>query len=99
MTELTVRQRIIIELENGLMTVRDLSKAIRVSEKEIMGHMEHVAQSLQTPRRLIIEPSICNKCGFIFSERRRFSSPSRCPQCRHEGISQPIFRIEGGTGQ
>jgi predicted Zn-ribbon and HTH transcriptional regulator len=96
---MTLRQRIMAELEKGFMTARDLSKAIRISEKEVISHMEHVAKSIQPPKKLIIEPSVCNKCGFVFSDRRRFSSPSRCPQCRHEGINPPAFRIEGGPLQ
>jgi predicted Zn-ribbon and HTH transcriptional regulator len=91
--EMTIRQLIMAELEKGPMTARDLSKAIRISEKEVIAHMAHVAKSLHSPKRLIIEPSVCNRCGFVFSDRRRFSSPSRCPQCRHEGISPPAFRI------
>ncbi|MBI3610910.1 MAG: transcriptional regulator [Nitrospirae bacterium] len=91
---MTVRQFIIAELEKGSMTARDLSKAIRIPEKEANAHMEHVAKSLHSPKRLIIEPPVCNKCGFIFSERRRFTSPSRCPRCRHEGIQPPAFRID-----
>lgn len=91
--EITIRQRIMAELEKGSMTARDLSKTIRISEKEAIAHMDHVAKSLQRPKRLIIEPSVCNKCGFVFKDRRRFSSPSRCPECRHEGIQPPAFRI------
>ncbi|MBI3995756.1 MAG: transcriptional regulator, partial [Nitrospirae bacterium] len=75
--EMTIRQLITAELEKGPMTARDLSKTIRISEKEAIAHMEHVAKSLHPPKRLIIEPSVCNKCGFVFSDRRRFSSPSR----------------------
>ncbi|HLG22661.1 MAG TPA: hypothetical protein VI382_07575 [Candidatus Manganitrophaceae bacterium] len=90
----TFRKRIISELEKGAMTARDLSKSLRASEKEIIAHLEHVEKSLQPPKRLIIEPPICNKCGFAFSERRRFSTPSRCPRCRHEGIHPPAFKIE-----
>jgi len=91
--ERTIRQLIMAELEKGPMTARDLSKAIRISEKEVIAHMEHVAKSLHPPKRLFLEPPVCNRCGFVFSDRRRFSSPSRCPQCRHEGISPPAFRI------
>jgi predicted Zn-ribbon and HTH transcriptional regulator len=91
---MTLRRRIMDELTKGPMTARDLSRAIRISEKDVIGHLEHVAKSLQFPKKLIIEPSVCNRCGFVFSNRRRFSSPSRCPQCRHEGITQPVFRIE-----
>lgn len=92
----TVRRQIIVELENQMMTARDLSKILRVTEKEILGHLEHVAKSVRPPKRLIIEPSLCNKCRFTFSDRRKFSSPSRCPRCRHEGISPPAFKIESG---
>ena len=95
MEEMTLRQRIMAELEGNCMTARDLSKAIRISEKEVIAHMEHVAKSLKPPRRLHIEPSVCNRCGYVFSDRRKFSSPSRCPSCRHEGISPPSFRIIG----
>jgi hypothetical protein len=91
--EMTIRQLITTELEKGPMTARDLSKTIRISEKEVIAHLEHVAKSLHPPKKLIIVPPVCNKCGFIFKERRRFSSPSRCPECRHEGITQPAFRI------
>jgi predicted Zn-ribbon and HTH transcriptional regulator len=82
-----------IELENGTRTAKDLSKAVRISEKEVIAHLEHVEKSLRRPKRLIIEPPVCNRCGFVFAERRRFSSPGRCPECRHEGISPPAFRI------
>jgi len=93
MDNMTIRQRITAELEKSSMTARDLSKTIRISEKEVIAHMGHVSKSLHPPKRLIIEPSVCNRCGFVFADRRRFSSPSRCPQCRHEGISPPAFRI------
>jgi predicted Zn-ribbon and HTH transcriptional regulator len=94
--DLTIRQLITAELEKGSMTARNLSKAIRISEKEAIAHMDHVAKSLKPPKRLIIEPPVCNKCGFVFSKRHRFTSPSRCPECRHEGIQPPAFRIETG---
>jgi len=94
--DLTLRQLIMSELEAGPMTARDLSKTIRISEKEAIAHLEHVARSLHPPKRLVLLPPACNKCGFVFKDRRRFSSPSRCPECRHEGIQPPAFRIEGG---
>jgi predicted Zn-ribbon and HTH transcriptional regulator len=90
---MTVRQKIMSEMEQGPVTARDLSKRIRISEKDATAHLEHVAQSLKPPRKLVIEPSVCNRCGFVFKNRRRFTSPSRCPECRHEGIRPPAFYI------
>ena len=80
------------------MTARDLSQALGLSEKEIAGHLEHVEKSLKPPRRLAITPPSCHQCGYAFRDRarHRFSTPGRCPRCRHEGISPPLFRIEGG---
>jgi predicted Zn-ribbon and HTH transcriptional regulator len=91
----TPRRRIIGELEREAMTVRDLSQALRLSEKEIIGHLEHVERSLKAPHRLIVTPAACHKCGFVFTGRHRISTPGRCPRCRHEGISPPRFRVEG----
>lgn len=90
----TVRRQIIAELETRTMTARDLSQALRVTEKEILGHLEHAAKSVRPPKRLIIEPALCHRCRFTFRDRRKLTRPSRCPQCRHEGISPPAFRIE-----
>lgn len=93
----TPRQRIVGELERGVMTTRDLSQRLGLSEKEVAGHLEHVVKSLKPPRRLVITPASCHQCGFVFRSRarHRFSTPSRCPRCRHEGISPPLFRVEG----
>ena len=90
---LTIRQRMIRLLEQETMTARELSKALRISEKEVVAHLDHAAKSVQPPKRLIIEASTCQQCGFVFRNRRRFSSPSRCPECRHEGITRPEFSI------
>ena len=91
---LTIRQRIIRYLERETMTARELSKALKISEKEVIAHMDHVAKSIKLPKRLLIQPSACQQCGFVFRSRRRFSNPSRCPECRHEGITRPEFSIQ-----
>lgn len=91
---MTLRQRIMDELQKGTLTAQELSKTIRISEKEVIDHLAHVRKSLRPPKRFIIDPPLCHKCGFIFMDRHRFSIPSRCPDCRHEGIHPPAFKIE-----
>ncbi|MBI5747262.1 MAG: transcriptional regulator [Nitrospirae bacterium] len=95
MPERTIRQEIMALIVDSTMTAKDLSQIIRISEKEVYPHLEHIAKSLRNDKekRLVIEPSRCYQCGFIFKERRRLTSPSRCPRCRHEGISPPVFSI------
>ncbi len=96
MPERTIRQEIMALIVGSPMTAKDLSQIIRISEKEVYPHLEHIAMSLRNDKekKLVIEPSRCHQCEFIFRERRRLTPPSRCPRCRHEGISPPVFSIE-----
>ena len=86
----------ILLLTDQAMSARELSLALRVSMKEVPGHLIHVARTVRPARRLCITPAVCHACGFVFADRKRFSTPSRCPKCRHEGISEPFFSIVEG---
>ena len=90
----TVRQQIIETLETAHMTALDLSREMRVSEADILRHLSHVARSLSSARkRLVMEPPMCLACGFRFKKRERLRAPSRCPLCKGEHISEPLFSI------
>ncbi len=95
MPERTIRQEIMAVIVGSPMTAKDISQIIRISEKEVHPHLEHIALSLRNDKekKLLIEPSRCHQCGFVFKERRRLTSPSRCPRCRHEEISPQVFSI------
>ncbi len=94
----TVRQQMIEALREGPHTARTLSQRLRISEKDVAPHLEHVARSLHPPPRLVVTPAFCHRCGYRFRERRRFTTPSRCPECRHEGIEPPVFQIDPQAG-
>ncbi len=90
----TTRQEITDELLSGLRTIRDLSQTLGISEKEVITHLPHVRQSAKHKGyEFVIEPSKCLKCGFIFEHRERWAKPSRCPKCKEEKITTPIFRL------
>jgi len=91
---LTLRQQMMMALDGEVLTAKDLSKKVHISEKEVLSHLSHVGKSLHPPKRLIIIPSVCNHCEFVFETRRRLTCPSRCPRCRHEGVSPPTFKIQ-----
>jgi len=91
---LTVRQRMIALLEDEECDVRDISKALHISEKEVGEHLAHIRRSLSATRqKLEIRPAKCLACGFVFKDRQRFSRPGRCPRCRESRISMPRFYI------
>ena len=89
----TVRQQIIALLLVQEATALDISQALAIREKEVAGHLEHIARSVRSHgRTLVVTPGRCQGCGFVFG-RRRFSRPGRCPQCRGSHLSQPSFRL------
>lgn len=93
----TVRQRIRTLLEEGPLTAKEISSAVRLPEKEIANHLEHLRKSLHTEgRRLVQVPAECRECGFVFRKRDRLKAPSRCPVCKGEAISDPSYRVEVG---
>jgi hypothetical protein len=93
--EKTIRQQIIDLLEKGDHSVRDISKAIGVREKEIFGHLEHIHLSMKNRReKLRISPYSCQACGFVFENRKKFTRPSRCPQCKKARIDAAMYHIE-----
>ena len=91
----TVRQAIFDELSVGMKTIRELSQALRISEKEVISHLSHVEKSAgQRGYKFVMKPSECLKCGFTFERRGRMKRPSRCPECRSELLTNPGFGLE-----
>jgi len=90
----TIRQQMIELLTAEEMGVRDLSQALGIKEKEVLDHLPHIDQSVRSAhKKIVIRPSSCLSCGFVFEERRRFSTPGRCPMCKKTRIESPMFRI------
>jgi predicted Zn-ribbon and HTH transcriptional regulator len=88
----TIRQEIISLLENRAFSAREISACIGVSEKEVYEHLEHIQRTInKKEHNLIVTPSACKKCGFVFKKRERLKKPGKCPVCRHEMITDPLF--------
>ena len=91
----TVRQEIIAELLEGPCSARDLSVVVRIPERDVSGHLEHIRKTIApSGKHLVIMPAECKKCGFVFSKRDRFTRPGKCPLCKGESIMEPHFMIE-----
>ena len=91
----TIRQALFDELLQGVKTVRDLSQSLRISEKEVLGHLTHIEQPAgHKGCRFIIKPPECLSCGFIFQKRERLKKPGKCPKCKNEFITNPNFGLK-----
>jgi hypothetical protein len=91
---LTLRKEIAEILEHESLNLREISQRFGIKEREVLEHLEHVARSVR-PKKLVSEPAHCQGCGFSFKKRTRLNTPSRCPLCKGESISPPVFRILG----
>jgi predicted Zn-ribbon and HTH transcriptional regulator len=92
----TPRQAIQRLLGYGPHTAHDLALALRLRERDVVEHLEHLQRSLRRgPRRLVVEPPRCRACGYAFPGRRRLSAPGACPACREERVEPPVFGLEG----
>jgi predicted Zn-ribbon and HTH transcriptional regulator len=92
--EETTRREIVSLLSRRTCSAKELSSSVRISEKEVYDHIEHIRKSLLRSEQLLaVTPAECRKCGFQFSKRERLKKPGKCPVCRGEAISAPLFSI------
>lgn len=90
----TDRERLARALDAGPATLRGLSQAAGLSEREVLSHLLHLQKSLRSQgRRLEITPSTCLDCGFTFQKRDRLTRPGKCPVCRSTRLSDPLFAL------
>jgi predicted Zn-ribbon and HTH transcriptional regulator len=91
----TVRKEIISVLRGRVLSLRDISGEVRVSEKTVLDNLQHIQRTLlKENSRLTIIPAECRKCGFVFRKREKLKKPGKCPVCRSEMIKEPLFSIE-----
>lgn len=90
----SLRQEMIRLLREREMTARELSQILSIRERDVYDHMCHIEKSVMASgAKLTVVPSRCLKCGFEFKSRKRISPPSRCPVCKGEHISDPVFGL------
>jgi predicted Zn-ribbon and HTH transcriptional regulator len=90
----TLRKYITMLLQEGTFSAKDLSQFARIPEKDVCDHLEHIRKTLnKNNRQLETNPAQCEKCGFVYKKRERFSKPGKCPLCHSSLIYPPRFHI------
>lgn len=90
---MTRRQEIIELLEKEKKSAQELANMFKVEMFEILGDLSHIRLSVK-PRKLVMEPAQCRKCGFKFEERSKVKKPTKCPRCKGERIMAALFGID-----
>jgi len=90
----TVRRKILSLLSETPLSALQISARAGIPEKEVYAHLPHVKKTVgRLGERFLVTPAECNTCGFTFRKRERPDKPGRCPLCRGESISPPLFAI------
>ncbi|MCX5812453.1 MAG: ArsR family transcriptional regulator [Proteobacteria bacterium] len=91
----TIRRYIVSLLEDNTLSAKDISIYLRIQEKDISSHLEHIRKTLnKNNQHLTIIPAKCEKCGFVFIKRTRLTKPGKCPICRNSLINSQLFSIQ-----
>ena len=90
----TVRQALKALLLAQDRSLRELSRLLSRSEKEILPHLAELAHNPGAGYRLVIIPARCRRCGFVFAKRERVTPPSRCPRCRQTDLARPRYALQ-----
>jgi predicted Zn-ribbon and HTH transcriptional regulator len=72
-------------------TIRDISRAVGISERDAAAHLEHALKSAEKEYIVEIAPAFCRQCGFEFIGRKKTKKPSRCPECREGSIESAVY--------
>ena len=65
--------------------------------KSVYEDLQHVAKSVygesSGKEYLAMIPPICRACGFVFKGLEKAKVPGRCPKCKSERLTSPLFKI------
>ena len=94
--ERTLRQRVIDLIAGTRLSSYKLAQMLGIPERQVEEHLTHVVKTSarNKTRQFILDPARCQDCDFVFRDRRRLTSPSRCPHCRSEAIAAPRYGID-----
>jgi len=91
----TIRQEIISHLENGPLTVWDISQSVGIMEKDVCHHLAFIEKIVKRQKKRInMEPYYCLDCGFQFKNRKTFKKSGKCPKCKDGRIAPAVYWID-----
>jgi predicted Zn-ribbon and HTH transcriptional regulator len=89
----TTREQIADRLREKPLSASALAHEFEIRTPEALQHVEHISRSLaDTDEQLLATPPECRECGFD-SFDDLVNRPSRCPECKAESVTEPVFQI------
>jgi len=89
---MTRRQDIIQLLATQRYSAQQLTSHFAAEMGEVVEDLQHIGRSIY-PNLKRTHPE-CKHCGFVFKERSKLKTPSKCPECKGQSIVPSLFYIE-----
>ena len=90
------RQDIIKLLSTQPMTLKELAEYFRLPAKDLLVDLQFIPRILSRGK-FTTDPSVCKNCGYVFKDREKKTRPNKCPKCRYEKMTEPVFSITYGS--
>jgi hypothetical protein len=94
---MTRRQRLADILDMEPRSVEALAAEFRMEPRDVEEDLRSLEKTLRRDgKRIVVEPARCRRCRFVFNDRadRRYTTPSKCPNCRATQIEPALLRIK-----
>jgi len=90
----TTRERMTERLRETPLPAGTLAREFEIQTSDALDHVQHIARSLDsTDEQLLVAPPECEECGFDGFDDL-INRPSRCPECKAESVTEPVFRVD-----
>ncbi|MEK6964490.1 MAG: transcriptional regulator [Nanoarchaeota archaeon] len=91
---MTRRQEMMEMLLQHEISAQEFCYMYKTEMWKVLEELDHIKRIVpHHKKRLVMNPPICKACGFIFKEHSKVKNPSKCPNCHHERIQAPAFKI------
>ena len=85
----------LLERADHPLTAQEICEMLDIKKRSIVYEdIDHISKSVKRENKeLLIRPSICGKCQFVFKVGKSVKEPSKCPKCKSQWILAPAFVI------
>lgn len=91
----TIRRQIAEAIEGRDVPFDALRRQLSMPIRQLADDLKHVLRTLEAEGRVVrITPAACLSCDYEYTERKHLHTPSRCPKCRSNRITDALFFLE-----
>ncbi|MFH1590998.1 MAG: hypothetical protein ABIC95_03640 [archaeon] len=89
----TRREEMVSMISDQPMALQEIASMLHADIKDVVEDIQHLRYAVR-PKKIHVEPAACRACSFVFRDRRRGKTPTKCPCCKGERINPNKYLIK-----